>query len=1133
MSDIEHATRPQNSISVAASAGTGKTWLLTSRILRLLLQGAAPSSILAISFTKKAAAEIDERIRMRLRTIAMNEAVARHEFQSLGLDADNHALLGQARGLYEQLLLAKTPLRINTFHGFCQSLLKRFPLESTLPPGFRVDDVTLEAQNEAWHKFKQTLRAAPESSLASAVDTLLRWLDTSTAVRSALDAFLHYRADWWAYTENEDDPAAYAQTQLEAFFSNKNKDLEPTTLSNEIRQKLTRIHYLLSRHPTETNTRICTHIASAIAAQHDQLALTYALHDAFLTKSHTPRNLKYSKVLEKNLGAENAMQLIKLHDELVLMTVSRWDAHLRQTNLERNQAWIKAGISLLDLFQKSKLARQQIDFADLEWHAYRLLTQERHAEWVQYKLDQRIDHLLVDEFQDTNPTQWRLLLPLLNEMSAGNTERQRSVFIVGDAKQSIYRFRRAEPRLFGIARNWLHDALDATELHQEHSWRSSPAIIEFINLVFGGDSSMLQNFKQHSTHHTSLPGKVTLMPLCMPEKLQADSDGMFRDPLSTPATPSDHISNETEARQVAHTMSEIIGTAINDGANTRPLGYGDILLLVRSRTHIAAFEIALREAGIPYIGASSSFLAEAIEIRDLVALLRFLIASHDNLSLAACLRSPIFDFNDDQLSTLALSESTYWWHALEKLVDSSHDAQLADAYKLLCSWRELANHIPTHDLLDRIFCDTDLISRMQAASPARLHARIESNLRRALDLALDANGGRYPCLSEYITHLEQAEATNIESLHTEAVRIHTIHGAKGLEAPAVFLVDAARNVSEPAASLRPIITWPASSERPTYFMITGRKAERDQKSADALSAEKRLASDEEANLLYVALTRARQILYISGTQGLHGPCESYLHIRKKLACGFDHLSTQDNGIEICSTESDDMSALVQISFSELRKINTTMQPDNPIMAPEYINPELASIFKSQSDDQSIRPSSSAMHDVEAQQSRTRGIALHRALELLTSQISPEIINRLLCTEFSNSGLLDNVIINKIFMQAQSVYMAPSLQWLFDSRQHKWARNEVPMLYQYNKQTIDGRVDRVVETDDALWIIDYKSDTGAMPGNLAQYAAPHLRQLAYYAQGAACLWPKKQIRLGLLFTACGELYEIPQTATGAK
>ncbi|MGD8497549.1 MAG: UvrD-helicase domain-containing protein, partial [Chromatiales bacterium] len=699
------AAAPGRNATVFASAGSGKTWLLVTRMLRLLLAGARPGGILAITFTRKAAGEMRARLLARLRDWACAEPeTLAHMLEAIGVEPDA-AAVRRARGLYETILFDPQPMRMTTFHAFCQDVLRRFPLEAAVPPGFELLEATGELRARAWDALFAEATREPDAETAAALQALFdgcRGLDNT---RRALDGFLEHRGDWWAYTEDRPDPVGHASARLAEYLQVDAESQPEAELIAAEASALQRFGELLRRHPTATNLGAAETLDAALAPQtasEDAFRLAWAV---FFTGAGQPRKRKASATQARRMGAEGEQEFLGLHQRLVRALQKARSVIAAMQTLATNQAWLRAGARYLSHYERLKAELRLLDFTDLEWRSYRLLNHADNALWVQYKLDARIDHLLIDEFQDTNPTQWRLILPLLEELAAGESERGRSVFLVGDPKQSIYAFRRAKPELQDTAADWLDQHLGARRQGLDKSWRSAPVIMQLVNEVFTSTAlaDRIVGFPHHDTHRQELWGRVELLPLAIPPESEPESaPSALRDPLAEPRTYDPNSAQLAEGRLIAERIASLIRsrTPIQAGDGIRPVGYDDIVILMRGRTHAAAIERALREAKIPYSGIERGTLLDALEVQDLVALLQLLTAPHDDLALAQVLRSPIFDATDDDLIRLARTSGRSWMERLERVaIEEPTEAPLARAWRMLADWRSRAGSLPIHDLL--------------------------------------------------------------------------------------------------------------------------------------------------------------------------------------------------------------------------------------------------------------------------------------------------------------------------------------------------------------------------------------------------------------------------------------------------
>lgn len=1168
--DTVFAIAPENNVIVHAAAGTGKTYLLSNRIIRLLLADCRPGSLLGVTFTRKAAGEIHQRVMQRLLDMAgMDEQRLRAELTALGAPADT-ATLTRARDLYETVLNAVPPLRATTFHAFCQDILRRFPIEAMVPPGFSLLEATREFEQLAWRALDAEITADPAGALARAMDTLLRDSGGYENTRQALMTFLQHRNDWWAYVENQSDAPAYAAGRLQVTLGIV-PEVDPVTLfhADTVVAQLTRYAQLLARHPTATHEKLTANLAQARRRHATPDQAFVWIRDAVLTREQQPRALRASKALIASLGEDNVNELLTLHRQLADRILAVLEQQRRHATLRVAHAWYVCGQRLLDHYQRLKEEHGLLDFTDLEWKTCQLLNRSQHAEWVQYKLDQRIDHLLVDEFQDTNPTQWRLLLPLLQEMAAGDPQRHRSVFLVGDEKQSIYRFRRADPDLFRAAHAWLTEHAGAHTFGQHTSWRSSPAIIRFVNLVFSGEPDAtyaLRGFETHDTRHETMWGRVELLPLVARERTPTEPPTVLRDPLQTPRIVDEDRRHQTEAELIVERIRGLLGVPIVSRSNGngkaadrpslargprldpigeavhRPLAYGDILILLRDRQYAHAYEDALRRADIPYLGSARGQLLERLEIRDLVHLLGLLSAPFDNLALASVLRSPIFSASEEDLMQLAREESPASWYARLLRLSATPETPLGRARQLLPQWITQVDHAPVHDLLDRIYTEGDIPGRYIAAAPKHLRTRVEASLTRFLDLALDVDSGRYPSLMRFLARLEtlsqddQETANETTDSDPQRVRVLTIHGAKGLEAPVVFLADSARDTGHRDRGARALVDWPASESRPVHFHLCPRRDALDEVSQHLRTQQEQAAQREETNLLYVALTRARQVLFVSGCESARGNRGWYGFLERRLR------ETEVNGIaaemgvrpeHVRAPDSQEIyNTCARLEYGQPPARSTsaaTPPPSLPEVGEALRHPiPLATVRAME------RPSEISGEDdrhgaitVPARNlvlAKRRGVAIHRMLELLTVAGTETEIRARVMHEFPE--LHERDILPACWHEAHAVLEEPTFRFLFDAAHYESAHNEAPILYRDSERDVYGIIDRLVIARNELVLVDYKTHPQATRTNAAELAQAYTRQMRLYGEGARRLWPEKRLKLLLLFTACRALVEVP-------
>ncbi|MBX6419711.1 MAG: UvrD-helicase domain-containing protein [Nevskia sp.] len=1108
---ISSALDPGRNAAVSASAGSGKTWLLVSRVLRLLLAGAAPGGILALTFTRKAAAEMREQIYRRAQALARAEDAALDaELRKLALEPDA-AGRRRARALYRALLFEPYPPRAMTIHSFCQDLLSRFALEAGVPPGFEVIEDESAWLGRAYRRLLARLQREPQTPAAQALSALIEEGLNERALEQLIYGFLERRADWWAYTEGQAAPLEWALSNLRALLAvpaqPQAEPLDSDAFGAHLKillRWLQQVGGVGSIKPDK--------LEPALDARGP--ARLDALREALYTKDGAPYAFKLGAGKRARLSEEEARHFERTHAEVIAAVEHASRQRAAQRSLDHNRAALTLGCAALEALQDELARARALTFADLEWRACQLLTAAGGAEWVRYKLDQRIDHLLVDEFQDTNPTQWRLLLPLLEEMAAGEGARPRSAFIVGDAKQSIYGFRRANPELLSVASDWLAARLSAERLPLDASHRSAPAIIDFVNALFAEpERACAIGFAAHTTHRVRDWGRVEIAPLIEAQRADTPAATGLRDPLATPLETEDVGRALREGRQVAARIRALVeaGIALGDSQGERVLGYGDVLVLARKRTHLPALEQALTEARIPFVGSSRGTLLETAEARDLVALLRFLDAPHRDLELAQVLRSPLFSASDADLVALATSAREHggWYAALARVANER--PALARAARLLGEWLPLAARLPAHDLLDRILCEADAAARYEAALPAAAAARVRSNLGALLQLALEADHGRYPSLARFLEWLEQARGADgapdeaPPQAAAQQVRVLTIHAAKGLEAPAVFLVNAAS--VEPRRTPPWVVDWPAEAPRPARLLAPGPEDARDDLSQELLARDARREERESLNLLYVAVTRARQFLHVSGFAALNqGQRVSWYDLALR---ALERLAPASAPALPGASAGTLHYGSGEVRLGLARAAPAPAAPEDPRLRAPVLHgpPESAAAPSALVDEPAVTDENALRH----------GRAVHRLLQALgaapdtdAERLRPGVETRL-------ATRLQDAEWERALAAARRVLGAPELARFFDPARYVRAWNEIP----YADGEATGIIDRLVDDGQRLWILDYKTARGA-PEALARRYRP---QLLAYAAAVGKIWPGRPLAAGLVLTDDASFVEI--------
>ncbi|MCW9047726.1 MAG: UvrD-helicase domain-containing protein [Gammaproteobacteria bacterium] len=1132
------AANPYINATVTASAGSGKTYMLVTRLVRLLLEGAEPGSILALTFTRKAAAEMQQRLSERLYQLAtVDDEKLFSLLAELDLSKDYQQ---KARALYEAHQYCDYPVRTLTFHSFCQDLLSRFPIEADIPPNFDLlesADLLIQQARDALFN-EATLDMQGE--LSSHLQHLMKHCGGLFNLHKVLNSFLQHRSDWWAYTDNEAGNKATFASQKLASSLNYDSTTEPISdfFNDLLIQRILEFSKLLGLAAGKKNLQFSARLADWLVETPTDENAFNLLRGCFLTQKNTPLARKDSAALRKKLGDDDADRFLESHEIISNKILETLEELNKQHCWQLNHHWFYCGEKFIEHYQTLKNQQRLLDFTDLEWRSYKLLQDSENALWIQYKLDQQIQHLLIDEFQDTNPTQWQLILPLLEEMASAESEKHRSVFLVGDEKQSIYSFRRAKPELQQQASNWLSQHLNAESFPLNKSWRSSPAIINTVNAVFLQDEfqTTLPGFIKHQTNLETLSGTVEVLPLWRMSDLDKNIEDVYcRNPLNEARAESSGI-HQKEARQIANHIKQLIKnkTPVADGDIHRVLTYNDIFILVRKRAHVEDYERALRDADIAYLGTNRGTFLSCLEIQDMEALLDTLLTPFNNLALAQVLKSPLFSASDNDLQTLAAHpHQGHWFSRLEILseeLDANHPLKRAWIY--LNNWRSLADKIPVHDLLDKIFAQADVLERYKRSTPTALQARVQANLTLFLEMALDLDSGRYPSLMHFLFHLRslkntQSDAPDEAPMETRQarVRIMTIHASKGLEAPVVYLADTITTAKD-RSSLSTLIDWPVEDKKPTHFQLVPASKLQDEQSRKLTKQLKEAQQKEDANLLYVAITRARQYLFISGCQADRGPFANWYQplftalqslTNKADEQADNHLCYSFGEQALCNVTAPEQSTATKSTHDMdealSRKIDIFRKPQ-VMLAPSRAT---------------THSSSATEHDdrnKDNQLAIQRGIAIHRMLELLTldDKLSADSIIKRISFEMH---IENNKQLKNWFSIAHANYTHADLQKIFKPDEIIKIYNECPIQYIKDNCLIYGIIDRLIVKQNQVIIIDYKTHQHANINNLQEISQEYQQQMFYYANGIKELWPDKEIITYLLFTECCELFALRQ------
>jgi ATP-dependent helicase/nuclease subunit A len=1114
------ASDPALSAWVAANAGSGKTHVLAQRVIRLLLRGTPPEKILCLTYTKAAAANMANRVFGELAkwTPLSDDALDAEIVKIEGRRPDARRRL-HARRLFAQALDTPGGLKVQTIHAFCTRLLHQFPFEADVSARFEV--LEERTQSELIDRLRMSVLLQASSDPNSALGRAL-----SAAITAAADVtFSEMIAE-----------AIGRRDEISAWIAR----------AGSVEAAITGLSRALGVDPAETSERIAAEffadsliapgeypaVIAALeqgskgdkehAARFDSLRLLEggdrirAYQSIFCTAELEPRKNIVTRAIRDNQPA--LLQRLQSEQERVCALIARRRA---VETRERTAALITIAAEVIARYRAEKDRRGLLDYDDLIDKTLQLLTEER-ASWVHYKLDLGIDHVLIDEAQDTSPKQWEIVRRLTAEFMAGHGAREvrRSVFAVGDEKQSIFSFQGAQPAQFDRMKRHYAAAFEEAEMAFaqvtfRHSFRSAPLVLDAVDTVFHSPSAHaglteVPGATVHEAVRAHAPGMVELWPLIEPDdKKQIEGwDQPFDE--TTERSPRVQLAAQI-ARRVKRWIErrELVG----DGETRHPVRPGDVLVLVRQRG--ALFEAmirALKEADIPVAGADRLTLTEHIAVMDLIALADALLLPGDDLALASVLKSPLFGLTEEQLFALAYDRKGSLRAALRH---KAADLEFMDANARLERYAGWARHLAPFAFYARILG----AERGRASFYARLGPEAADALDEFLEHALLYERNEAPTLQGFVAWLRAGE-TQVKrdmDIARDEVRVMTVHGAKGLEAPVVVLAD---TVTPPKGPKEPrLLSVPvagAAPGTPDRIVWAGRKADDVAPVADARAAAVRAAEDEYRRLLYVAMTRAADRLVVAGARGQNRMPEGcwYQLIERALTP------------ETIEEDADDGAVLRWRRPGEAETGAATAAASQPArqQVPDWLGRDapretVARVISPSLTDRATvaRPGSGDARGL------TRGRIVHRLLQALPA-LPPERRIEAARKPFARTKDFDDAERDRLIEEVLAILADARLASLFAPHSHA----EVPIVGIVSNERVSGQVDRLAVTATEVLIADYKSDR-LVPSRIEDIAPNYIRQLALYRAVLQKLYPNHAVRAALVWTAGPALMELPAAA----
>jgi ATP-dependent helicase/nuclease subunit A len=1138
------ASDPASSAFVSANAGSGKTHVLVQRVIRLLLNNVAPEKILCITFTKAAAANMAERVFSTLgHWVTLDDTELDAAIRDAGIARPDADLRMRARELFACALETPGGLKVQTIHALCTRLLQQFPFEANVPARFAVLDD--RDQNEMMERanLKVLLEASrdPDSATGRALNIAMASAADVTfkdVVREACLSRDHFMA-WTDSAGSADAAAAQVAAALGVDGFERIEDVEREIVDgpNLPRSRWKEIALVLETS-SKADQKQAARLREALMFTGPAQIEEYL--DVFLTDERAPRDA----VVTKKFSQSNP-SVGRLFDAEIVRLGPLIERRRAVTIRDRTQALLQIATAAAANYRREKQERGLLDYDDLIDKTLAMLDRVSSG-WVHYKLDRGVDHVLIDEAQDTSPRQWDIVAHIISEFTSGEGAREgvtRTIFAVGDEKQSIFSFQGAAPREFdsrrrGLERKFLEAGLKFDPVSFTYSFRSGPAILQSVDFVFRDEaiyrSIHAENaYPVHETLPDAGPSLIDLWELQLPD-IRQDIEG-WRAPFDGLSLASPEV---RLAKRIQAEIKRLVeaGTMTGHAGKRRPLRYGDMLVLVRRRGN--AFDAviqALKHAGIPVAGADRLKLTEHIAIIDLMNLADALLLPQDDLALAVALKSPLFGLSDDDLFKLAWQRRGSLRQALDH--HAATDGKFSDAVKRLekCE-RRFKTETPFAFYAWLLGGDGGRKRILR-----RLGHEANDALDEFLELALGYERKAPASLQGFMAWLRAAdlEVKRDMEISRDEVRVMTVHGAKGLEAPVVFLVD---TTSSPSDTQRlKLVHLPhgnGAPQAPGIVVWAGKKADDPAPVAAARAAMLGDTEDEYRRLLYVAMTRAADRLIVGGC--LPGNMNS---VRKFSWYDLIVQGLGNSGLQLQAIETSDgpvkrysrpedvtagMAVAAAPAAGALIELPAWLHTSAPAESP-------ASHLLRPSD-----PAEDENHRVrtgESLQSRgralQRGTLVHRLLQSL-----PDI-----ATERRRDAALKYLARNADgWIEGDREELAQAVLALIgDSRFAAvfghGSRAEVSIAGRLERPgrppaLVSGQIDRLAVNPGEVLIVDYKTNR-APPDLAAEAPRTYVRQLALYRAVLQKLYPQLPVRAALLWTERPELMEIPAPALDAQ
>lgn len=1166
-----NAADPKTSAFVSANAGTGKTYILVNRVLRLLLRGNEPHKILCLTFTKAAAAEMENRL---FETLAKWVTMPTEDLLSIDNNESLAKVLGKepneqeielARRLFAKSIETPGGMKVQTIHSFCEKLLQRFPLEAEVPPHFKVLDETV-ASDIIKHAMNQVLTKAlknPQSEESKALSKVISFSNDSQ-FESLISNALQQKAVWGPLISPDKKALITSLSALLQLPENQSlphwQDQMVSSIEDELIKSLVPI---LNDEGSKRDGELAKKLDEALNTKSNDHRIR-TLQKAFLTEKNEPRSEKtlLTKAIKENYPA--------LASQLFRAQGSFYEAFIAHESLmvaDATKSLLILADKIITLYEQQKRIRAALDYQDLIEKTASLLSSRQNTAWVLYKLDQGLDHILVDEAQDTSPEQWQVITSLTEEFffsegardaiiktdNSGNADQkydrrieERTLFAVGDEKQSIYGFQGAEPKQFSeMGEHFTKSAERANKnfktIPLNLSFRSTSAVLNSVDLVFQKPHlrDCLTMSGAEITHYSNRQLETGLVEIWDTEKDEKLEKSEAFNPLE-----------EGEAHNAsgrcAERIAKQIRTWLDEGeilaSKGRAVEAGDILILVRKRAPFAPMIIrALKAQNIPVAGADRIVITEQLAVMDMLALGDFLLLPEDDLALACVLKSPIFNLDDDDLFQLSHGRKGSLWQSLRYF--AKREEKYNEVASQLSLWLSRADILPPFEFFANLLEGEGLRKKFIA----RLGAVAGDALDEFINLSLQYDELEPPSLQGFLSWLRRSGAEvkrDMEKGRNE-VRVMTVHGAKGLEADIVFLPDTCSSKSASQSESLLKIKQPDLPESPknknlvstTLWSLPNKSHLAPIKEArNAISED---AKSEQMRLLYVAMTRARDRLYVCGFEGTRGRSKDcwYNLIDEGLEEHLKEIKKPDGTI-VRQFQTGEQSKPIEKSLAHEEETQTLPLPEwaktkaitEPVrtipVAPSSVIP-----YETPEDDEDKLPVEPALISPKKMGDDgrfIRGRLVHKLLEYLPDVAESERLKAAETLAKHHGRDLRKEHQTSIINETLAIINNTDYKDLFGPG----SKAEVSLIAKITpKKTgatpilLQGQIDRLVVKENEILIIDYKSNRPS-PRKLEDVAEAYQVQLAAYRIALGEIYPHHKLKSALLWTDGPYLMEIP-------